>query len=85
MTASMRPGTQTARLVDWLRHNPGSSSLDITFALKLVNVTGRVSDARAAGIRIDCREDEVGVARYYIVEPKPVDDGIQEPLWRVAS
>lgn len=81
MTATLRPGTQTARLVDWLRANPGASSLDITFALRIVNVTGRVSDARAAGVDIVCAEDDRGVARYRIVEPRPVSvTGDQEAL-----
>ena len=64
--------TQTQRLLVWLRQNPGSSSLDITLALKIVNTTGRISDLRASGLRIDCREDKSGVARYYVIEPEPV-------------
>ena len=45
--------TQTARLIAYLRDHPEATSLDITLAVGIVNVTGRVSDARAAGISID--------------------------------
>lgn len=68
----MKPGTQTERLLTWLRQNPGSSSLDITIALRIVNVTGRVSDLRAAGYVVDCWTDDKGVARYTVREPEPV-------------
>ena len=59
--------TQTDRLVRWLRANPGSTSLEITQALSIVNVTGRVSDARAEGFVIECRRVD-GRARYYLRE-----------------
>ena len=69
--------TQTERLIAWLRENPGSSSLEITLALALVNVTGRVSDARAAGHVIDCRRDRKGVARYYLLtQPEQLAVGL---------
>ena len=48
--------TQTDRLIRYLREHPGASSLEITMALALVNVTGRVSDARAEGFVIECRK-----------------------------
>lgn len=62
--------SQTQRLLAWLRANPGASSLEITIALKIVNVTGRVSDLRASGHVIDCREVD-GVARYYLRDATP--------------
>lgn len=65
--ARMKPPTQTERLLTYLRQNPGISSLEITLALRIVNVTGRISDLRAAGHVIDCREDKTGTARYYLV------------------
>jgi hypothetical protein len=68
----MKQPTQAERLLVWLRQNPGSSSLDITLALRIVNVTGRVSDLRAAGHRIDCWTDKDGTARYTLREPEPV-------------
>jgi hypothetical protein len=68
----MKEGTQAARLLTWLRQNPGSSSLDVTLALRIVNVTGRVSDLRAAGYVVDCWHDKDGVARYTVREPEPV-------------
>ena len=48
----MKPGTQTFRLYGFLREHPGASSLEITLALGIVNVTGRVSDLRAEGIEV---------------------------------
>lgn len=65
--------TQTERLIDFLRANPGSTSLEITLATSLVNVTGRVSDARVVGrtegFDIECRKRERdGRAAYWLVE-----------------
>jgi hypothetical protein len=69
--------SQADRLLLYLRANPGASSLEITYALSLVNVTGRVSDLRARGIRVDCSKDERGVARYVVVEkPEQTDLGL---------
>jgi hypothetical protein len=68
----MKPDSQCARLLAWLRANPGSSSLEVTMALRIVNVTGRVSDLRAAGHIVECLTDDAGVKRYRIVDPEPV-------------
>lgn len=78
----LKPNGQPARLLRWLRDHQGASSLEITQALYLVNVTGRVSDLRAAGYLIDCRRVQ-GVDRYYVVEarPEPIT-GVQETAWR---
>jgi hypothetical protein len=46
--------TQTARLIAFLRDHPEATSLDVTLACGIVNVTGRVSDARASGFLIEC-------------------------------
>jgi hypothetical protein len=46
--------TQTSRLIAYLRDHPEATSLDITLAVGIVNVTGRVSDARASGFLIEC-------------------------------
>jgi hypothetical protein len=70
--------TQTARLIAYLRSHPGATSLQITHALALVNVTGRVSDARAQGIDIECVRDG-GLARYFVREHAPLS-GTQEAL-----
>lgn len=59
--------SQTARLIAFLRANPGASSIELTLALRLVNVTGRVSDARASGHVIDARRVD-GVFRYFLIE-----------------
>ena len=64
----MKPNSQAARLLAWLRANPGASSLEITQALLIVNVTGRISDLRSVGHVIDCRRDDRGVDRYVVVE-----------------
>ena len=60
--------TQTDRLIAWLHANPDASSLEITLALRIVNVTGRVSDARAAGHVVVCERDSKGVQRYLLVQ-----------------
>jgi hypothetical protein len=65
-------GTQTDRLIAYVRANPGASSLEITVACRIVNVTGRVSDARASGIDIRATRDGDGIFRYRVVEPEPV-------------
>lgn len=59
---------QPMRLLRFLRLYPGATSLEITIALHLVNVTGRISDLRAAGYVIDCRRDGEGRDRYWLVE-----------------
>lgn len=59
--------TQVDRLIAYLREHQGASSLEITLAIGCVNVTGRVSDARAAGHVIDCKR-VAGVFRYTLVE-----------------
>ena len=74
---ALHPDGQPMRLLRWLRANPGSSSYEITVALRLVNVTGRVSDLRSAGYVIECIEDKNGVARYRLVEPRKADTGEQ--------
>jgi len=60
--------TQTETLIRFLRANPGATSLEITLATSLVNVTGRVSDARAAGFIVDCRKRTDGRKGYWLVE-----------------
>ena len=60
--------TQTDRLVTYLRTHPGATSLDIVRDVHIINTTGRVSDARKEGHVIDCRRDERGLHRYYLVE-----------------
>jgi len=60
--------TQAQRLLRYLRENPGASSLEITLGTRIVNVTGRVSDLRAAGYVVMCIRDREGVARYRLVE-----------------
>jgi len=73
--------TQTARLIAYLKTHPGATSLEITHALALVNVTGRVSDARAQGIDIVCRREN-GLARYFVREHVAPLSGTTEPMFR---
>lgn len=74
----LRIDSQPMRLLRWLRSNPDSSSLEITTALLIVNVTGRISDLRAAGYLIECRKDpRTRVDRYRVIEPKPITAGEQ--------
>jgi hypothetical protein len=65
--------TQTDRLLAYLESHPGASSLEITQALAIINVTGRISDLRASGHRIEDRRDSRGVHRYYIVREGQLD------------
>lgn len=64
--------TQTRRLIDYLREHPGATSLEITLATHLVNVTGRVSDARVIGkdkgFDIECRKRSDKLQGYWLVE-----------------
>lgn len=78
----LRIDGQAMRLLRWLRSNPGASSLEITEALRLVNVTGRISDLRAAGYVIECRTDPERTKRYYVREPRPEPiRGEQVAMW----
>lgn len=62
--------TQTERLVGLLTDRD-MTSLELTMAGCGVNVTGRVSDARAKGHRIDVYRDDRGRFRYHLVtEPE---------------
>jgi hypothetical protein len=60
--------TQTQRLIAFLREHPEATSLDITLAVGIVNVTGRISDARASGISIECVRRFDGRQGYVLVE-----------------
>jgi hypothetical protein len=64
--------TQTERLIDYVRSHPEATSLDITLACNIVNVTGRVSDARAEGVDIRCVRRFDGRQGYVVVEPEAV-------------
>lgn len=64
--------TQTERLVRYIRANPEATSLEITLACAIVNVTGRVSDARAAGNDVRCIRRFDGRQGYVLVEPEGV-------------
>ena len=64
--------TQTQRLIEFLETHPLASSLEITLACDIVNVTGRVSDARAAGVQIRCERRSDGRQGYVLIEPEPV-------------
>lgn len=79
----LKPDGQPARLLRWLRDHQGASSLEITQALLVINVTGRISDLRAAGYVIDCKRDPEGVDRYFVKEPRPAPvQGVQLGAWR---
>ena len=70
--------TQADRLLRYLLANPGASSLEVTMALGVVNVTGRVSDLRAAGHAIEAKRDARGVYRYRVVRPVQLTLGGRE-------
>ena len=61
--------TQPTRLLRFLREHPGASSLEITIACGIVNVTGRVSDLRATGYLVECRRRTDKRDGYWVVEP----------------
>lgn len=71
MTKRLKIDGQAMRLLRWLRANPDSSSLEITQALSVVNVTGRVSDLRAAGYIVECRKGPDRRDRYRVVDQEP--------------
>jgi hypothetical protein len=75
----MKP-TQVERLLAYLASHPGASSLEVTIATSIVNVTGRVSDARAGGHAIDCRKRPDGRDGYWIVPRRVVTTGEQVGL-----
>lgn len=60
--------TQTTRLLQYLRDNPGCSSLDIIRDLSILNTTGRISDIRALGYIVDAWRSKSGVWRYRLAE-----------------
>lgn len=66
---SPRPKTQAERLLVYLALNPGASSLEVTLACGIVNVTGRVSDLRAAGNPVECKRRTDGRLGYWLVNP----------------
>lgn len=68
--------TQAARLRRFLNAHPGATSLEITFALDIVNVTGRVSDLRASGVGVDCRRRSDGRDGYWLAEPAQLTLGV---------
>lgn len=67
----LKPDGQAARLLRWLRDHQGASSLEIIAALSLVNVTGRISDLRAAGYVVECRKGPDRRDRYFVLEARP--------------
>jgi hypothetical protein len=76
----MKEGTQAARLLTWLRQNPGSTGMDIVVALRIPKYTSRISDLRAAGYIVECWADDKGIDRYTVRDRPPVTTGVQEGL-----
>ena len=46
----MTMSNDTRRVVEWFRHNPGSTRYEAQRALDGLHVTARMSDTRAAGV-----------------------------------
>ena len=66
--------TQVDRLIAFLEANPGASHIELTVALRIANITGRVSDARLVlrpSRDIECIRDAKGVHRYRVVQVQP--------------
>ncbi len=60
--------TQNRRLLEFLAWNNHASTLEVIRATNILNLTGRVSELRAKGIDIDCRQE--GTIFYYsLMEP----------------
>jgi hypothetical protein len=72
----MRKPTQTQRVVAFVRDHPEATSLEITLATGCINVTGRISDARAEGVDIRCVRRFDGRQGYVVVEPGPVQTAL---------
>jgi hypothetical protein len=70
--------TQTDRVIEFIQDHPAATSWEITVATGTVNVTGRISDARAAGVDIVCERREDGRQGYRVREPHTQ----QVPLFR---
>lgn len=64
--------TQVERLVAFLRSHPEATSLEITIATSVVNVTGRISDARTQGVDVRCIRRFDGRQGYVVIDPEPV-------------
>ena len=75
--------TQTDRIVAFIRANPGCTTMQIQYGLEpfVANPRGRISDARAQGVAIECRKRADGRLGYYIREARPAPlSGQQESL-----
>lgn len=70
-----RATTQTQRLIEYVRANPGATGLELVKALNLPKYTSRISDARALGIQIVCVRRADGRNGYVVEEPRRVDSG----------
>lgn len=75
-----RQPTQTERLIQFVRANPGVTGLEIIAALALPKYTSRISDARALGVVIECVKRKDGRNGYVVKERRPADRGVQEAL-----
>ena len=74
--------TQSDRLLAYLYAHPGASSLDVTLACGIVNVTGRVSDLRASGHDVVCARRADGRLGYSVREARFVAvQGEQVGAW----
>ena len=68
--------TQADKLLALLRSEPSVSSLEVTLRAGIVNVTGRVSDLRAAGHDVEAKRDRQGVWRYRLHERPQTELGL---------
>jgi hypothetical protein len=62
----MKP-TQTARLIAYVKANPGVTGLELVKALAMPKYTSRISDARALGVQIVCMKRADGRKGYVVV------------------
>lgn len=73
----MKPNGQPARLLAYLRANPGATPMQLVTELRMPKYTARVSDLRAAGYVVAVTEDKDGTTHYRVVEqPQQMTAGL---------
>ena len=65
---SLAPNGQPARLLQYLRANPGATPMAIVTELRMPKYTARASDLRAAGYDVRVTRDDLGVTHYSVHE-----------------
>lgn len=72
--------TQATRLLDYLRHHPGATPMQLITELRMPKYTARASDLRAMGYDVVVTRDKNGVTHYSVREARPVTSGEQTAM-----